>query len=434
MISGSSDQAAVDAAMSAGANAFLVKPVTSKLLAEQLERFGLPAQKRAALGSDAPQAALPKTEPLTTPAADIPPADCEDPIRVMIVDDSAVVRRIIASVLKETPGFQVASAAANGQVALDELATARPEIVLLDIEMPVMNGFETLKQLRERRPRLPVIMFSSLTERGASATLEALFLGASDYVPKPGGSDLGDIEAGKKAIRDELLPKLRQWARPAKKPRADSVSAVASPPVRPAVNRRIDVVAIGVSTGGPQALARVLPDFARNCPTPIVIVQHMPPMFTRYLADRLSTTFQLPVHEGQEGCEVQAGHAYIAPGGYHMQLTRVDARVRIRLNQGPAENACRPSADVLFHSVADVYGAASLTVVLTGMGRDGLLGCQRLHQLGGQIIVQDEPSSVVWGMPGHVARAGLAMAVLPLDQVGAEITNRLAQKRGRLTD
>ena len=191
-------------------------------------------------------------------------------------------------------------------------------------------------------------------------------------------------------------------------------------------------MAIGVSTGGPQALAQLLPVFVRDCPVPIVVVQHMPPMFTRHLAARLSGKFDLHVCEGEDGGKLQPGHVYIAPGGHHMQIERVNSRPHIRLNTDPPENACRPSVDVLLRSVAEAYGAASLTVVLTGMGNDGVRGCRQLHELGGQIIVQDEQTSVVWGMPGHVAREGLADKVLPLDEIGAEITRRVWEKRSRI--
>jgi two-component system chemotaxis response regulator CheB len=194
---------------------------------------------------------------------------------------------------------------------------------------------------------------------------------------------------------------------------------------RPSGKHRVDVVAIGVSTGGPKALSQLLPTFVPGCPVPILIVQHMPPSFTSHLADRLSREPDLPVLEGEDGRELEGGHAYIAPGGFHMQIKRVGERVLIQLNQDPPENACRPSADVLFRSVAAVYGPSSLTVVLTGMGDDGLRGCRQLRELGGLVLVQDEQSSVVWGMPGHVARAGLADDILPLDHLGAAISRRV---------
>jgi two-component system chemotaxis response regulator CheB len=297
--------------------------------------------------------------------------------------------------------------------------------------MPVMDGLEMLKHLRKSDPHLPVIMFSSLTERGAAVTLDALLLGANDYVPKPGGTGMKDAEAGKRAIRQELIPKIMQFAAVSSKRSAATEAAVPVSVRRAAEKQRIDVVAIGVSTGGPQALAQLLPQFVPYCPVPILVVQHMPPMFTRHLAERLSSKFDLPVSEGEEGLELAPGHVYIAPGGYHMQIGYVHRRRCIQLNTEPPENACRPSVDALLRSVAANYGAGSLTVILTGMGNDGLRGCRQIHQLGGRIIVQDEPSSVVWGMPGHVARAGLADKILPLDELGAEIKRGVWEKRSR---
>jgi two-component system chemotaxis response regulator CheB len=347
-----------------------------------------------------------------------------------VVDDSVVVRGVISSLIGEDPELAVCGTAADGKIALEKLAGTLPDVVLLDIEMPVMDGFQTLKEIRKRDARLPVIMFSSLTERGAAATLDALLLGANDYVPKPGGTEMRDGEAGKQAIRNELIPKIKQFAAPAlARSTADAATPVCAPARRAVFAGRVEAVAIGVSTGGPKALSQLLPNFVPLCPVPVLIVQHMPPLFTSHLASRLSSEFGLRVEEGSDGCPPESGRVYIAPGGRHMRVQRVGGVVRIRLNDDPPVNSCRPSADVLFHSVAGAYGAASLAVVLTGMGDDGLRGCRRLHDMGVPILVQDEPSSVVWGMPGSVARAQLADRILPLDRLAAEIARRVCHPK-----
>jgi two-component system chemotaxis response regulator CheB len=442
VVSAESEQATVDRAMEAGATEFLVKPVTKQMMKEKLTSLGItPPQPRPSADPPQPDRQSPaRTAPTPCTAAPTPrtlagrapAASRSAPIRVLIVDDSVVVRGVISSLIEEDREVEVAGTAANGKIGLEKISRLNPDVVLLDIEMPIMNGLEMLRELRKRDPRLPVIMFSSLTERGTAATLDALLLGANDYVPKPGGTSMRDAEAGKQAIRQELIPKLKQFAVAHDKrlvPRAAAV--VPGSTHRPAIGQRVDVVAIGVSTGGPQALAELLPAFVPDCPVPILVVQHMPPPFTRHLAARLSEKLKLHVCEGEDGRELQQGHVYVAPGGFHMQIERNRGRSRIRLNKDPPENACRPSVDVLLRSVAETYGAASLTVVLTGMGNDGLRGCRALYELGGRIIVQDEQSSVVWGMPGHVAREGLADGILPLDDIGPEISRRVWEKRSR---
>jgi two-component system chemotaxis response regulator CheB len=303
-------------------------------------------------------------------------------------------------------------------------------------------------------------MFSSLTERGAKATLDALFLGANDYVPKPGGPEMAgpemaDPEAGRQMIRQQLIPRIKQFRHappsvaatstgptstgPASTG-ATSVTGSAAPvePPRfaprqttfPHSNRapqRIEILAIAASTGGPAALGRLFRDLAADglIAVPTVVVQHMPPLFTRYLAGRLSVDSKLEIMEATDGESVGPCQVRVAPGGRHLAVERRDRMARLKLNDAPPENACRPSADVLLRSVAESFGGATLAVILTGMGKDGLAGCEQIRQRGGQILAQDEASSVVWGMPGHVARAGLADAVLPLDRLAAEIKRRL---------
>jgi two-component system, chemotaxis family, protein-glutamate methylesterase/glutaminase len=342
--------------------------------------------------------------------------------RILIVDDSVVIRRLLTTVLTSDPDLEVVGAAANGHIALAKLPHVNPDVVILDIEMPEMNGLETLAALRKEHPFLPVIMFSALTEQGAVHTLEALSLGATDYITKP--SSVGHPDAAGDKVRDELIPRIKALHRPA-------VARVASParPSAPAKARTpasetVDVVAIGVSTGGPNALAALLPLLPRSLPTPVLVVQHMPPLFTRFLADRLDGQCALAVREGVAGMKVEPGTVWIAPGDWHMTVERSGAAVTLGTHQGAPENSCRPAVDVLFRSVASVYGPRSLAVVLTGMGQDGLRGAEDIHERGGRVVVQDEATSVVWGMPGFIANAGIADRVLPLDQIAQEIVRR----------
>lgn len=345
--------------------------------------------------------------------------------RVLLVDDAVVVRKALSLAISKDRDLEVAGTAVNGRVALAKFAALKPDIVLLDFEMPEMDGLATVRELRKIDTRVPIIMFSNLTERGASVTLEALSLGATDYVTKPSNADM---TATLEAISRELIPKIRALCllpeiqtsfAPAAKPRVQTPGIAI--PHRPRLLSPVQIVAIGVSTGGPDALARVLPSLPANFPLPIVIAQHMPPIFTSLLAARLSAKSALPVRECVSGEPLTPGCAVIAPGDFHMVVSQEDGLLVLKTHQGPKENFCRPSVDVLFHSIARLYGARALAVVLTGMGQDGLRGCETLHGLGARIYVQDEASSVVWGMPGLVARGGLADKILPLDQVGAEI-------------
>lgn len=350
-------------------------------------------------------------------------------IRVLVVDDSAIIRRVLSDVIATDPLMELAGVAANGQIALSMLERVTPDVVTLDIEMPVMDGLETLKAIRDQRPRLPVIMVSSLTERGAEATIESLSLGASDYVTK--SVKVSNLAESKEAIAGSLLPKIRALcaSRVAAASPAAPLSSARSFATRPLSHGRIDVVAIGSSTGGPNALAEVLPQLPADFPVPVVVVQHMPPMFTKFLAQRLDALSGLEVKEAASGVDVVPGIAWIAPGDYHAVAVRDGVHVRLATNQAPPENSCRPSVDVLFRSVCEAYGGNALAVVLTGMGQDGLRGCERLVDAGAQIIVQDEASSVVWGMPGFVAKAGLANAVLPVSQIATEIVRRVTASR-----
>ena len=356
--------------------------------------------------------------------------------RVLIVDDSVVVRRLLTDLLAAEPTCEVVGAAANGRIALAKIPQVNPDIITLDVEMPEMDGLETLEAIRIY-PKLPVIMFSALTERAADATLRALALGATDYVTKPSAVRGTD---GLEQVRDQLLPKIRCFgvARPTMtapsllRPAAPRVAAAAAPRPSPGRASRIDVVAIGCSTGGPNALAALLPRLSQDFPVPVVITQHMPPLFTRLLAERMNAASSLKVEEAKGGEVLERGRVYIAPGDYHLDVRRDGTSVRTVLHQAPPENSCRPSVDVMFRSVVAVYGANTLGVILTGMGQDGMRGCEIVRELGGYVIAQDEATSVVWGMPGAVARAGLADIVLPLDAIAAEITRRV-QLSGRPT-
>jgi two-component system chemotaxis response regulator CheB len=510
-------------------------------------------------------------------------------IRILVVDDSVVIRKLLTATLAEVPGMAVVATAALGKIALAKIPEVQPDLVILDVEMPEMDGIETLKLIRKDSPRLPVIMFSTRTERGAAATIEALTSGASDYVTKP--SNVGNVLVAMARVRDEMVPKIHALtgggapgvrppprpqdgeprattrfaalpstassaveprsttrfaalahappppsataaaaipalvrppdseprpitrfaalaqapppasgaaaavkrrhptkftalpvvaaplpAEPRPTPRVaalpvppgptgspgideprpatrgaalqDSLAVVAVPvigsapvttPAAPpagsvdprvtarftALRRPVEVVAIGASTGGPNALATLLTQLPAEFPAPIVIVQHMLATFTRHFAVRLAAQCRIKIVEANAGDLLIAGHAYIARGDHHLLVERRAGRPCLAMNQDEFENFCRPAVDVLFRSVAQVYGAAALGVVLTGMGHDGLAGCGAIREAGGDIIVQDEASSVVWGMPGFVARAGLASQVIPIDQLGGELRRRV---------
>jgi two-component system chemotaxis response regulator CheB len=346
-------------------------------------------------------------------------------IRVLVVDDSVVTCRLVVRALEEDPEFEVAGVAANGVIALALIPQVHPDAVTLDIEMPEMNGLETLRRLRQEYPALRVVMFSALTERGAAATFDALGSGADDYLPKISGAGSPDVAL--QGLKRELLPKIRQFfslgasAAPLVAPAAASTGRVAGD-VRPAA--RAEAVVIGISTGGPSVLAAMVPRIPADFPLPILIVQHMPPLFTRFLAERLDGVTKLSVREAAHEDQVESGRIYIAPGDYHMRVRRNGKGVGIALYQDAPQNSCRPAADALFSSAAEVYGPAAVGVVLTGMGHDGLAGARRLKAQGAPVLVQDQATSVVWGMPGAVAAAGLADEIVPLEGMVAAILRR----------
>jgi two-component system, chemotaxis family, protein-glutamate methylesterase/glutaminase len=356
------------------------------------------------------------------------------PIRVLVVDDSAVVRKVMCDGLAPDAALTVVGTAANGRIALAKIPLLHPDIVTLDVEMPEMDGIEALTEIRKLYPKLPVIMFSTVTERGAAITLDALALGASDYVTKP--SNTGSLEATLRRLRAELIPKIKALCAARRSlPAAPSSAAATASSARAASKQtarefgRVDVLAIGTSTGGPNALADLLPAIPANFPVPIVIVQHMPALFTRLLAGRLNQKSGLNVREGVGGEVLKPGDAWIAPGDFHMTVEKKGATVVLVLNQSAPESYCRPAVDPMFRSVANAFGASALAVVLTGMGSDGTSGAQLIHEKGGQVLVQDQASSIVWGMPGQVAAAGLADGTFALKSMAAEICRRVALKR-----
>jgi two-component system, chemotaxis family, protein-glutamate methylesterase/glutaminase len=358
-------------------------------------------------------------------------------VRILVVDDAVVFRRLVADELARDPALEVAGTAANGRIALAKMTQVNPDLVILDVEMPEMDGLATLAELRRTYPRLPVIMFSALTERGAEATLDALALGATDYFTKP--TSAGGLDASLEVIREQLIPKIKALCLGTQGDKhtqrgGEKAPSPFSPTPHPFASLSprgpVGVMAIGASTGGPNALAEVFTRLPADFPVPVVIVQHMPPMFTRLLAERLSAQYPIRVQEGCSGGVLQPGQAWIAPGDHHMIVVRDGPQVRLLVHQDPPENSCRPAVDVLLRSVARAFGPNSLTVILTGMGQDGLRGCEAVREAGGQILAQDEATSVVWGMPGFVARAGLADRVLPLSLIADEILRRVQPDKG----
>lgn len=336
-------------------------------------------------------------------------------IRVMIVDDSAVVRGLARRWLETEPRIDLVKLCADGEQAVAEAASCTPDIILLDVEMPRLDGLAALPLIRKAVPNARIIMASSLTSRGAATTIKALSLGAADYIAKPDASSLGSADV----YRRDLIEKIVALA--PRIPATDPVqrAAVAAsfklrqPPAR-AVAKPLALV-IAASTGGPQALQAFLQPIARRIDAPILIVQHMPASFTPVFAEKLGQVCGKPCREARDDEPVLPGSLLLAPGDWHMRLDQKGGGINIRLDQSPAVNFCRPAADPLFESAAQIYGPRLAAIVLTGMGADGRAGCGRIVEAGGRIAVQDEATSVVWGMPGAVALAGYAEAVEPLE-------------------
>lgn len=347
-------------------------------------------------------------------------------LRCLVVDDSALYRKIVRDVLATAPDVEVIGAAADGVRAIDQIASLKPDLVTLDLEMPRLDGIGVLRKMKERGISTPAIMVSAFTASGAKATTEALGLGAFDFILKPNTSSLDQSIL---QLRRDLLPKVKavqlrtasarlanpsRTARPTR-PARPVPSSPASKPKLPGI--RPEIIAIGISTGGPQALTQLLPKLPADFRTPIVIVQHMPPMFTKSLAEDLDRRCKLKVSEATQGQPIRPGEVLIAPGGKHMRVAKLATGAVVQMTDDPPERNCKPAVDFLFRSVASCYGPRALAAVLTGMGDDGAAGAKHIKQAGGSVITQDEASCVVYGMPKAVVDAGLADSVLPLNRV-----------------
>ena len=378
------------------------------------------------------------------------PAASLRPLKVMIVDDSAVVRGLISRWLEQERDMVLAGLATDGAKGIEKVREIQPDVLILDIEMPNMGGLEALPKLLAAKPGLKVLMASTLTTRGANVTIRALELGAADYIPKPDSARIG----GADGFRTELLTKIRalcgrtrQWPTPAAAPtpgsspaphslhapqphteaRTSSFSPAALTPKTPATPtlrprsgpKRIDCLVVGASTGGPPALRNFLVGLGPDWKLPILIVQHMPATFTTILAEHLDKALPQKVQEAKDGMLIESRNVYIAPGDWHMTIKNDPICKLIKLDQGPQVNWCRPAVDPLFRSAADVYGNHALGVVLTGMGHDGRDGASALVNVGASVMAQDEATSVVWGMPGAVAEAGLAEIIKPIEGLAA---------------
>jgi len=358
-----------------------------------------------------------------------------DAYRVMVVDDSAVIRGLLTRSLEQDPAIKVVSSVGNGELALKALERHDVEVVILDIEMPVMDGLTALPKLLAAKPGLQVIMASTLTRKNAEVSLRALQAGAADYVPKP--SSTSELTSANNFQR-ELLEKVKGLAkaarpgRPVPTPAAGGKRAAPAPAhqalysnrtvsLRKASSALPRLIAIGSSTGGPQALLEVLRDMASRVKLPILITQHMPATFTTLLAEHIERATGVPCAEGKDGEVITAGRIYLAPGNYHMIAESQGTSTVIRLNQNPPENFCRPAVDPMLRSLSKIYGSSLLVIILTGMGSDGQKGATEVVEAGGTVIAQDEATSVVWGMPGAVATSGLCSAVLPIQEIGPSV-------------
>jgi two-component system chemotaxis response regulator CheB len=347
-----------------------------------------------------------------------------DGVRVMLCDDSMAARGAFSRMLDADPGIRVVAKAADGQQALTQLAALpaaeRPHVVLLDLEMPVMDGMTALPLLLKAAPGMSVIVASALSQRGARATMQALSAGAVDYIPKPSAAD-GGVQDPR--FRAELIAKVKGWARMGRKaPVPAQVAAPGAPmPRRPMPGARPRAIAIGSSTGGPQALATLVGRLTTPPPVPILVVQHMPAGFTTLLAEHLHRLGRLPCHEVKAGAALLPGHLYLAPGDRHFLVREAGGTLTAQVTQDPPENFCRPAVDPMLRSLVAAVGGRLLVAILTGMGQDGLLGCKAAVAVGATVLAQDEATSVVWGMPGAVARAGLAQATLTVEEIAGRM-------------
>lgn len=358
------------------------------------------------------------------------------PLRLLVIDDSALYRQLVRNILREIPGVEVVGIAKSGQEALTLIAELDPDLLTLDVQMPVMDGIEVLRVLKTKRSRARAIMLSSLTANGAQITTDALLEGAFDFIHKPSGPDATGnrqtllSELSEKIAAFRLTPVLRRGQQVAiSSPRTPHTAVHRAQGGADATTPRCDAVVIGTSTGGPVALSEVLPALPGDFPAPIMIVQHMPPQYTQSLANRLNERSEIEVVEGADGMVVAAGFAYIAPGGHHMRVERRAGRVVIGITSDPPENSCRPAADYLFRSAAELYGAKLMAVIMTGMGRDGTEGCRVIKQRGGHVITQDADGCAVFGMPKAVVDALLSDETLPLGRIAEGLTRRVTGRR-----
>ncbi len=373
----------------------------------------------------------------TTPPNGAVTKGTSDPIQVMLVDDSAIVRGFIGRILEADPDIKIVASVANGEQGINSAKRYNPDVVILDIEMPIMDGIVALPQILAASPGVKVVMCSTLTLRNAEITMKALALGATECIAKPSNST--EIRSASD-FQSDIVRIIKALGRRKDRPAAAPTSTGTTPSGsgtyvggansalkskthydlrKPALgdNFRPNLLAIGSSTGGPQALFKVIESF-KNFDVPIILTQHMPATFTKILAQHIAQHTGVAAMEGENGMVVERGKVYVAPGGYHMTFARKDARIEIVLDQSPPENFCRPSVDPMLRSAIQIWGPRFLTVILTGMGSDGLAGCRAVVEGGGRVIAQDQETSVVWGMPGAVATNGLCSAVLPLQEIG----------------
>lgn len=336
-------------------------------------------------------------------------------IRILIADDSTVVRRLLSEVLGREPRIEVVGIASNGTEVVQLFSRVQPDVVLLDVELPDMDGVQAVDEIRKIHRTVPIVMLSSLTIKGGEATLDALNRGASDCVAKP--PRVGHLNEAAAYVRENLTPKIVAWGSSLKPP-TRRARVLARPTSRPG---QVEVVAVGVSTGGPKALADLLSSIPVDFPVPIVVVQHMPPLLTQLLADRLDQVCPLRVREAVHDARLRRGDVWVAAGDLHLRVARHGPRTRLQLDDSPPEHSCRPAVDVLFRSVARAFQDRCIALVLTGMGKDGLEGSRAIVNAGGRIIAQDEQTSAVWGMPRAVAEAGLAERNLPLHEMAGEL-------------
>jgi len=347
-------------------------------------------------------------------------------IKVLVVDDSEFMRKAISSMLQEDPEIKVIGMARDGIEAVQMVQELKPDIVTMDVEMPRMDGITALKEIMQKNP-VPVIMVSSLTTEGAKVTLEALELGAVDFIPK----NLAELSVNIVKIKSMLIDKIKTIGkrgivrkRPVSKTTEKQIEIPKEmPKVRTTGERKVGIVSIGTSTGGPKALQEIIPKLPKDFPVPVVIAQHMPPNFTKPFAERLNQLSHLHVKEAEEGESVKPGIVYVAPGRGHMRIKRRGIETYVSISEEKEEFIYRPSVDFLMFSVADCFPGRSLGVILTGMGNDGAKGCKRIKETGGRVFAQSEESCVVYGMPRAVVEAGIADKVIPLEEIAGEIIN-----------